>query len=130
MYYLLDVEEIGRIFLIIFIVIDFIRYGKRDILRRIIYYSFIYYILNVIQLTTGGIYIPPREDLRIVTCQLIPFHFISDWIQKYNETGFSWFFWRAVKLTLYNFIMLFPLGIYLPILFNVRESKKVTLYVF
>ncbi|MDD4569569.1 MAG: VanZ family protein [Tepidanaerobacteraceae bacterium] len=130
MHYILDIEKIGRILLLIFVVIDFIKHGKKNILRRIIYYSFIYYMINVIQLTTGGIFIPPREELRIVTYNFIPFRFVFDWIQKYSSTGFSWFFRRAVILTVYNFIMLFPLGIYLPLLFGVSDIKKVTLYLF
>lgn len=130
MHYILDIEKIGRIFLLIFAVIDFAKNGNENILRRLIFYSFIYYILNVIQLTTGGICIPPMEEFRIVTYNLIPFRFVYDWIQKYNSTGFSWFFRRAVKLTVYNFIMLFPLGIYLPLVYGIRDAKKVTLCLF
>ena len=130
MHYIFDIEKIGRIFLLIFAIIDFMRHGKKNILKRFIFYSFIYYILNVIQLTTGGICIPPKEEFRIVTYNFIPFRFLYDWIQKYNSTGFSWFFLKAVKLTVYNFIMLFPLGVYLPLLFGVKDIRRATMYLF
>ena len=35
----------------------------------------------------------------------------------------NWFFWNSVRLTLYNVIMLLPLGVYLKVLFNKRHKK-------
>lgn len=124
-----DVVEIGLVFLILYIIIDFIRNRTSNLLKRVIIYSFVFYILNVIQLTTGGIYIPPQKEF-IPQFQLVPFYFIGDWISIYQNKGFDWFFWHSVKLSFYNLIMLFPLGVYLSVLFRVKRSSIAILTVF
>jgi glycopeptide antibiotics resistance protein len=98
-------------------------------LRRIIFYSFIFYALNVIQLTTGGIVVPPQTDGNYLRVQLMPFYFISEWISHFNTIGLDWFFWNSVKLTFYNLIMLVPLGIYLSI-FGLKTVKSAGIIIF
>ncbi|WP_207667889.1 VanZ family protein [Serpentinicella alkaliphila] len=44
--------------------------------------------------------------------------------------GFSWFFWNSVKLSALNVLLLLPLGIYLPVIFNVKDGKKVLIITF
>lgn len=132
---MLDILNIMLFIFIIYIVIDcircFIKKGKKNFFKRIIFYSFIFYLLNVISLTTGYVCIPPNAEYgHVIYIQLIPFRFIYDFISVYNSGQSTWWVLMCVKLNFYNLIMLFPLGIYIPLLFNVRSIKKVTLYVF
>ncbi|MDQ0887815.1 glycopeptide antibiotics resistance protein [Paenibacillus sp. V4I9] len=58
------------------------------------------------------------------------FYFIGDWLSIYRNNGLDWSFWNSVKLSLYNLIMLMPLGIYLPMLFKLKRISKSILTVF
>ena len=107
---------------------DLFRNRTRGILKRLIMYSFIFYVINVLQVTTGGINIPPREEFQSVSFQLIPFRFLLDWLQLYQSRGLDWFFWNSVRLSMYNLHLLLPLGIYLPTLFNIITLKKVAFF--
>ncbi|MBS4209263.1 VanZ family protein [Bacillus sp. FJAT-50079] len=124
------IEFIILIGIITLLVLDFIRHRKKQPLRRIIFYSFLFYGLYVLKLTTGFFIFPPIQEARLIRIQPIPFYFIADWVQMYQHQGFNWFFWNSVKLTFYNLIMLAPLGIYLSLLFRVKNWKKATLIVF
>lgn len=130
MYSIYNVVTIGSLFLILYVLIDFIRNKTNNVIRRAIFYSFIFYLLIVVQVTTGGIIFPPQYDPAPVLMQLIPFYFIGDWINIYRSNGFDWFFWNSVKLSFYNFIMLTPLGVYLPLLFKLKRISKSILAVF
>lgn len=125
-----DVFTVGLLFLIVYIIIDLIRQKTKYLLKRIVFYSFLVYLLVVVQLTTGGIAIPPQKDLSHPVIQPIPGYFIWDWIQQYRKSGLDWFFWNSVKLSLENLIMLLPLGIYLPVLFRVKSFKRLSLITF
>ena len=129
LYAIYDVVVIGSLLLILYIIADFIRNKTRNLIRRIIFYSLVFYSLNVVQLTTGGIVIPPQKDF-VPTTQLIPFYFIGDLFSMYRSNGLDWFFWNSFKLTFFNFIMLMPLGIYLSILFRVKRISKALLIIF
>lgn len=98
-------------------------------MQRIILYTFIFYLLYIFDLTTGGIIIPPSNEARI-QIQPIPFYFVADWVRLYKINGADWFFWNSVKLTFYNFIMLAPLGIYTSLLFRIHDFKKAALLIF
>lgn len=128
--YRFDIVAVGTLFLIIYILYDFMRHGTQKLLRRVMIYSFIFYALNVLQLTTGGVNIPPENNnLDWNTYfQLTPFYFLLDLFVHYQVRGLDWFFWNSVKLSLYNLIMLFPLGVYLPVLFGIKSLRRVTLY--
>ncbi|UPO90668.1 VanZ family protein [Niallia sp. Man26] len=123
MYAIYDIVFFGTIFLIIYIVVDFIRMKTSGLMKRLITYSFLYYLLHVAQLTTGGIILPPQHDF-LPTIQLVPFYFIKDWYNLYHYQGFDWFFWNSVKLSFYNLIMLCPLGVYISLLFKARKLSK------
>lgn len=104
-----------------YVLIDFKRNKFRNIWRRLILYSFIFYMIIVSHLTIGNFTIPPQwSQLNI---QFIPFRFVSDWLLASNSG--VWFFWNSVKLTFYNLILLFPLGVYLALLFDNRFKKGI-----
>lgn len=121
---MVEVVPVGILLLIIYIIIDCIRNKTANLLRRVIFYSFLLYILYVFQYTTGGLHFPPRQFVETVLFQPLPFKFVSDWIQAYQPGGSNWFFWYSVKMALYNAIMLLPLGVCLRVLFNVKEIGK------
>lgn len=126
--YIIDVLPFGIMVLGIYIAIDLVRNKTRNLIKRIVFYSFIFYLINVFRVTTGGISVPP-SPYSFVDFQLIPFKFLIDWINEFSTRGFSWFFWNSVRLSMLNVLLLLPLGIYLPILYNVKNIKKVTIYV-
>ncbi len=128
--YWVNFVPIVTLLLVIYIIYDLIRHKTADIIRRVILYSFIFYIIYVFQYTTGGFHIPPQEYFRELTFQPIPFQFVSDWQQAYRSRGFDWFFWNSLRFSLFNLIMLFPLGVYMPVLFRVHNLKKAVLCIF
>ncbi|MFD1928909.1 VanZ family protein [Sporosarcina siberiensis] len=115
--------------LILYIIIDFKRNGKSNLVRRILFYSFIFYLLIVARLTIGGIWIPLSKDNE-PSVQLVPFYFLKDLFLMYRYVGIDWFFWNSLKLTFFNFIMLMPLGVYLSFLFKIESKIKAFLIVF
>ena len=129
MYSFYNVAAIGTLLLVIYILTDFFRNKTKNILSRLIMYTFIFYLLNVAQITTRGIVFPPQNDFT-PGLQLVPFYFIGDWFNLYYSSGFDWFFWNSVKLSIYNVIMLIPLGIYLSWLFKVKRLSKAISVVF
>lgn len=128
--YWVDFIPIGTLLLFIYIICDFMRRKKSGIFRRIILYSFIFYLIYVFQYTTGGFQIPPQDFNRAVTFQPIPFQFVSDWLQAYRLRGLYWYFWNSLKFSFLNLIMLFPLGVYLAVFFNVQNLKKAIFWIF
>nr|WP_144919619.1 VanZ family protein [Paenibacillus bovis] len=111
------IHGIGVILLIIYIVFDLLKNkGKKvNLLRKLIFYSFIYYLINVINLTIFPI--DPYNFGFILKPQLIPFYFIYESIHYGIEREF-----------LNNLIMLFPMGLYVPLLFP--RFRKITYTVF
>src|SRR5690625_3896583 len=129
LYSIYDVGLFGAIILFLYIIIDFVRNRTRNLVKRIFFYSFIFYIFLVFILILGGIVIPPFKD-NILNVQLVPLYFIWDLYNIYINNGLDWFFWNSLKLTFFNFIMLMPLGIYLVFLFNSKGKIKTFLIIF
>ncbi|MFC0561515.1 VanZ family protein [Halalkalibacter alkalisediminis] len=113
---------LGSIVLALYILIDLISNRFKNIKKRIIFYSFIFYLIHVVHFTVGILFYPPIEDT-YVKIQFIPFYFIYD-LYLLNDRGNSWYFWNAVKLSFFNLIMLLPLGAYLSLLFRINSIKK------
>lgn len=128
----IDPILVGIILLSAYIVFDFFRNKTKRLLRRIVWYSFFIYLLVVIRLTIGGVYIPPMQEdwLTGGRLQLVPFYFLWDLSRLYIHGGSDWFFWNSAKLTFYNFLMLMPLGVYAVILLKIRKWKWGTLLIF
>ncbi|MDG5786081.1 VanZ family protein [Evansella sp. AB-P1] len=128
--YIIDLSLIGFYLLVIYIIVDFIRKRTENLGKRIVLYTFIFYVANVLQLTTGGIAIPQSIIDNVVRIQPIPFYFVLDLLNHYERSGLDWHFWNALQHSFHNFIMLLPLGIYLPVLFQTKSLKKVTIIIF
>ena len=122
---------IGVAFLAIYIFIDMIKNKHRNILKRVVFYSFLIYILNVLHVTLGLVSLnsKPMDHSIQWYLQLKPFYFLGDLVSLYNHNGLDWFFWNSIKLSFYNFILLFPLGVYLSF-FHVKSMKKAAFIIF
>ncbi|MFV8828584.1 VanZ family protein [Alkalihalobacterium sp. APHAB7] len=114
--YVINVVSIGIVIIVFYFVIDLIRDRKKHMVSRLIFLSFLFYAFNVLQQVTGGINFPPVDENFWSwkwNTQFIPFYFVGDLISHYNTSGVDWFFWNSVKLSFYNVLLLFPLGVYL-----------------
>ncbi|WP_251661345.1 VanZ family protein [Oceanobacillus profundus] len=128
MHLTINIAFFGTILILLYIVIDLIRNKGRNLLRKFIFYTFMFYFVYVLQLTMGGITIPPLEA-RMIKVQWIPFFFVNDWVMHYQANGLDFFFWNSVKLTFYNLIMIVPFGVYLALLFQVKQISKAALMI-
>ena len=126
-----NVAQIGVAFLAIYIIFDMIKNKHRNILKRVVFYSFLIYIISVLHVTLGLISFSSKPMAHSIQwyLQLKPFYFLGDLVGLYNHNGLDWFFWNSIKLSFYNFILLFPLGVYLS-LFHVKSMKKAVFFIF
>ncbi|WP_229386910.1 VanZ family protein [Lysinibacillus sphaericus] len=121
-YILYNIVPFGFLILLVYIFIDvFLDYFRKEIKsnkKRIILYSFIFYLISLIQIKTGGFTLPqnPADNGR---------RFIStnDWFGIFDTMHFhiSIFSYSAL---FYNFILFVPFGIFLLLLFNLKSNKK------
>jgi hypothetical protein len=126
--YMIDVIPLGILLLFIFIIIDCFRHKVANLLNRVLFYSFLFYLLFTFHYTTGYFHYPPREVGTLIF-QLVPFQFTFDLLNIYQLRGLDWFFWSIVRINFNNLIMLLPLGIYLAVLFNKKTLKNVALII-
>ncbi len=97
---------------------------KTSFFRKIVFASFLVYLCVIWHLTIGRINIPPQAEYSGADIQLIPFYFMIDWAQMYQQSGIDWFFWNSVKLTFYNVLLLIPFGVYLAVLWRTITFKQ------
>lgn len=76
--YSINILLIGTLFLFIYIIIDSFKNKRNNLIRRLIFYSFIFYLINVAHFTIGGIVVPPQKEVSAINIQIIPFYFIKD----------------------------------------------------
>ncbi|HAE43708.1 MAG TPA: VanZ family protein, partial [Clostridiales bacterium] len=124
-----SVTSLGILLLAIYILFDFFKNNTRNLISRIVFYTFIFYMCVVFQLTSGGISIPPSKGLVGANFQLIPFRFVFDLIDKAIAYGIGYRFITALKLYFFNFLMLMPFGLYLNLYFNVKSLSKAALII-
>ncbi|MFA9556544.1 VanZ family protein [Evansella sp. AB-rgal1] len=112
------VHGVGVILLIIYIVFDLVKNKKRKelLLRRVVFYSFLYYLINLINLTIFPI--DPYNFGFILDTQLIPFYFV-----------YESFTYGLDMAYVNNLLMLLPLGIYIPLLFPRFRKLSYTLMI-
>src|SRR5690625_1205150 len=114
--------------LLLYIIVDLVRNKSRNLVRRVFFYSFIFYMIIVAQFIIGDIAIPPIKD-KIIYAQTVPFYFLWELSEMCRVNGLDfvvdWLFLNFLKLTLFNFnfTMLMPLGVYLVFLFKVKKVK-------
>lgn len=130
MFWSLDLMVPGFICAFIYFLYDIVKNRKKtSFFRKLVFASFLVYLCAVFQLTIGGIHFPDQE-FAYLDVQPIPFYFVGDWLEMYKQTGFDWFFWNSVRLTFYNVLLLFPLGVYLSFLWRKTTLKKAAVLVF
>lgn len=124
--YLPLVSILGTLSFLIYIIFDFINQKTTHLIKRIAKYSFFVYLIAVAHLTIGFFNFPLVD--RPVLIQLVPFFFIKAWLLA-GESG-TWFLLNSIKLSMYNLIMLTPLGIYLIVLFgkSIKSSIKIIFF--
>ncbi|MED3647417.1 VanZ family protein [Halalkalibacterium halodurans] len=114
---------------IIYIVIDLFRNKGKRFGRRVIFYSFLFYLTGVIHVTIGELTFPSQQTYQGQLIQLIPFYFIYDFIVVKQNAG-NWFLMNAIKLSFYNVLLLLPLGVYVSLLFKVNRLSRAALILF
>lgn len=112
-----------------YILFQYHKYGSIHILRVIIIYSFILYLMIAYFLII--LPLPKLEEVSLLTTpytQLIPLNFIKDIIFKVNLDK-NFFFNSEVYQVLYNLVLTIPFGIYLKYYFKF-SLKKTIIYTF
>ena len=127
---------IAFIFTIPYLIYQYRKYGSIPILRSVIFYSFILYLLCAYFLVI--LPLPSMEEMKTIplkTPQLIPFDFIR---QIYHSISFQWNDWSSyitlIKnssfyIAAFNILLTLPFGIYLRYYFECKWHK-VLLYSF
>jgi glycopeptide antibiotics resistance protein len=124
----LDLMAPGFICAFIYFLYDVLKNRKKtSFFRKIVFASFLVYVSAVFRLTIGGIQFQDRE-FAYIDIQLIPFYFAGDLLQMYQRSGLDWFFWNSVRLTLYNVLLLFPLGVYMSFLWRDASFQKAAVF--
>lgn len=122
-YIVYNIVPIGFLILLIYIFIDILldwfREPKRDILNRVILYSFLFYVLCLIQITFGGFIFSPRNP----SDEMSSYVSSGDWFGIFDTMYFKIYVW-SVSVLFYNVLLLIPFGIYLKILFHIKSYNQ------
>lgn len=121
-YVLYNIVPLAFLFLLIYIFIDILldnfRKVKKSNKKRIILYSFIFYLISLIQIKFGGFTLPQNSTDNHRT-----FISTNDWFGIFDTMNFKISMW-SYSAMVYNVILFIPLGIYLFFLFNHLKSNK------
>ncbi len=124
-YILYNIVPLGFLILLVYIFIDifldYFRKANRSYLRKVLLYSFLFYLISLIQIKFGGITLPPQNPADINSS----FISTNDWFGIYDTMYANVSIMGGSLAIFYNVILLIPLGIYLLVLFNLNSSKKV-----
>ncbi|MFB4212528.1 VanZ family protein [Shouchella sp. JSM 1781072] len=112
--------------LLILFIVDVVR-NKRGLRERILQVGFSVYLLALLDVTLGEIWLPPWTD-SYHQVQLVPLYFLVDIYQTY-EIGMFYFI-NAIKLSFYNLLLFVPFGMFLYLLFKLRNGLIATLVLF
>ncbi|MEK3981374.1 hypothetical protein MKY37_20385 [Psychrobacillus sp. FSL K6-2836] len=122
-YIVYNIVPLGFLILLVYIFIDvlldYFRKPKSSNLKRVILYSFLFYVLSLIQIKFGGITFPPQNP----SDNMSDFIFTGDWFGIFDTMHFNIYSW-SFSAVFYNLILFIPLGIYLIVLFNIKSNKK------
>jgi hypothetical protein len=128
-YYVYNLATSGLLILLLYIftdllIIDYFRKTKRNNARRVIFYSFIFYLINLVQLKTGGIVLPLQNENDTARS----FHYVGDWFGIYDTLVIKTSYFNSFSLIL-NLLLYIPLIIYLAYFLNRNNLKKMILIV-
>ncbi|MER2171376.1 MAG: VanZ family protein [Psychrobacillus psychrodurans] len=121
-YVLYNIVPLTFLFLLIYIFsdifLDYFRIVKKSNQKRIILYSFIFYLISLIQIKFGGFTLlqNPADSSRT-------FISTNEWFGIFDTMNFKLSMWSSSAMV-YNVIFFIPLGIYLFFLFNLKNNKK------
>jgi len=123
-YLLYNIVPLGFLFLLVYIFIDifldYFRKAKRSNLRRVLLYSFLFYLVSLIQIKFGGITLPPQNTTDISRTFITTDEWFGIYDRMYANVSMG-----SVLALFYNVILLIPLGIYLSIFFIGNSIMKV-----
>ena len=122
-YMVYNIVPLGFLILLVSIFIDifldYFRNPNRSYLKRVILYSFVFYVLSLIQIKFGGFTLPPQNP----SDHMSNFIITGDWFGIFDTMHFNIYSW-SFSAIFYNLILFVPLGIYLQVLFNLKSNKK------
>ena len=108
---------LGYIFIDLFL--DYFRRPKRSNLKRILLYSFLFYLLCLIQIKFGGISLPPINPFESNRTFIIE----GVWFGWFDTMHFNISIWSSSAI-FNNLVIFLPLGMYISILFHLNSNKK------
>lgn len=122
-YVLYNIVPFGFLVLLVYIFIDvFLDYFRKEIKpnqRRVTLYSFLFYLLCLLQIKVGGITLlplnPADNSRSFITA--------NDWFGIFDRIHFNMYLW-SYSAIVYNFLLLLPLGIFLFVLFHFNNRNK------
>lgn len=122
-YVLYNIVPFGFLVLLVYIFIDvFLDYFRKEIKRnqrRVTLYSFLFYLLCLLQIKVGGITLlplnPADNSRSFITA--------NDWFGIFDRIHFNMYLW-SYSAIVYNFLLLLPLGIFLFVLFHFKNRNK------
>lgn len=106
------------VYIFIDIFLDYFRKVKRSDRKRVILYSFIFYLISLIQIKFGGFTLSQNSADNSRS-----FISTNDWFGIFDTMNFKISIW-SYSAMFYNVILFVPLGIYLLLLFNLKSNKK------
>lgn len=122
-YVLYNIVPFGFLVLLVYIFIDvFLDYFRKEIKsnqRRVTLYSFLFYLLCLLQIKVGGITLLPLNTAD----NSRSFITANDWFGIFDSIHFNMYLW-SYSAIVYNFLLLLPLGIFLCVLFHFKNINK------
>ncbi|WP_345783721.1 VanZ family protein [Ureibacillus aquaedulcis] len=113
------------VYIFIDIFLDYFRTPKRSNVKRVLLYSFLFYILSVVQAKFGGITLPPINPSDTHRTYIIQ----ENWFGIFDTMHFNISIW-SYSAIFYNLVLFVPLGFYLAVLFNLKAIRKAVSIVF
>ena len=105
------------IYIFIDVFLDYFREAGKSNKKRIILYGFIFYVISLIQIKFGGftLYQNPADSSRSLIST-------NDWFGIFDTLNWHISIW-SYSAFIYNVILFVPFGIFLLLLFNLKNDK-------
>lgn len=107
------------LYIFIDIFLDFFRQPKKSNTERIIFYSFLFYVLSLLQIKFGGIILPILTQVNNFSVTF-PVGWFDEYYSIYRKATMN-----VPSAIFYNLLLFIPLGIFLSILFKLNHLKQV-----